>query len=251
MSFDSNYIRNNKLIELSQMVVNGHITFKLDFIAHISINNHYYFSVFRRYNNPYNIVIEDCTGDVHVHQDATVRESLRNILCLTKEVALNMYTYNAFSYKHNGPISCDIADLMWTELQSQYEAVNVDFRGILQDYHDCIKVEDECPSTPVDCIIPSVELPTVPSKPINGQLSDVEAARVLCSIDIPKMADLDEVRECDGPTLSMRFADIKRSSRDCLRTCYCSADYEEEEELENDENNYTILRSGNMIPKFQ
>jgi hypothetical protein len=249
MSFDSSYIRNNKLVELSQMVVNGQITFKLDFIAHISINSHYYFSVFRRYNNPYNIVIEDMAGDVYVHQDTTVRESLQNILCLNDEVVANMHTFEVFSYKHNGAaptVWCDIADLKWTEIQSQFEAVNVEFRGILQDYHnivDCIKTE-EIPSTPVDYIIPSV---AIPSTPVKASISDREAARIL--IDIPKMADLDEVRECDGPSLSMRFADIQKRKNDCLRACYCFE--EDDEEEEDNEDNYIVLRSGTMIPKFQ
>jgi hypothetical protein len=240
MSLDSSYIRNNKLVELSQMVVNGQITFKLDFIAHISINNKYYFSVFRRYNNPYNIVIEDMSGDIYVHQDTTVRESLQNILCLNDEVAANMHTFEVFSYKHNGAaptVWCDIADLKWTEIQSQFEAVNVEFRGILEAEY--IKAET-APSTPVFVSIPSV------ATPVKAVISDGEAARIL--IDIPKMADLDEVRECDGPSLSMRFADIQKRRNDCLRTCYC---FEDDDEEEDEEDNYIVLRSGTMIPKFQ
>lgn len=253
-------MRDNRLIELSQIVINGHVTFKLDFIAHISINNNYYFSVFRRYNSPYEIVIEDMAGDVHVHYDTTVRESLQNILCLTEETAANMYTYDAISYKHNSPVptmNCDIADLKWTDIQTLYQGVNVNFRGILENYY--MKAEDPTPpSTPLH--LPSVEMatPSVPKKPSRDE---AETARILCSIKIPKMADLSE---SDEPSMSMRHSDVKQRHPP---RCYCECDEEEDEEEVDDEEdeedededeeeevneqNYIILRNGIMIPRAQ
>jgi hypothetical protein len=252
-------MRDNKLVELSQIVINGHVTFKLDFIAHISINNNYYFSVFRRYNSPYEIVIEDMVGDVHVHYDTTVRESLQNILCLTEETAANIYTYNAISYKHNGPVptmSCDIADLKWTDIQTLYQGINVNFRGVLENYG--AKVEDPTPpSTPLH--YPSVEIATplvpysVPLAPQKPSRDEAETARILCSIRIPKMANLDEFSESDEPSMSMRHSDVKqRTNVKQRRTprCYCECEEEEEEE-EEDEQNYIVLRNGTMIPRAQ
>ena len=60
--------------------------------------------------------------------------------------------------------------------------------------------------------------------------------------------------ESDGPTLSMRFADVKKRSQDCKYiSCYCQMDSDDEDDEdtydEADENNYTVLRSGTQIPK--
>ena len=50
--------------------------------------------------------------------------------------------------------------------------------------------------------------------------------------------------ESDGPTLSMRFADIKKRNEHI--SCYCQMDSDDDTD---DENNYTVLRSGTQIPK--
>ena len=60
--------------------------------------------------------------------------------------------------------------------------------------------------------------------------------------------------ETDGPTLSMRFIDIAKRNR--VPVCYCemdddSDDYDPDDSNydSDDESNYTVLRSGSMIPK--
>ena len=60
--------------------------------------------------------------------------------------------------------------------------------------------------------------------------------------------------ESDGPTLSMRFADVKKRIEGCQSSCYCymnSDDGEDdgEDDREDDDNRYTVLRSGTQIPK--
>lgn len=94
--------RNTRLISLSQMVVHGNIIHKLDYVASVYINCRYYFNVYRRYNSPYNFIIEDANGDIHLHQDHTVRTSLQNILCLSELDSQRLFTLNATSFKHNG-----------------------------------------------------------------------------------------------------------------------------------------------------
>jgi hypothetical protein len=258
--------RDNKLLELSQLIINGHITFKLDFIAHICINNHYYFCVFRRYNSPFEIVIEDTAGDVYLHKDKTIRESLQEILCLNDEDTTRIYTYDATSYKHNARVPtmcCDIADLKWSEVQLLYQSVNVNFRGILENFPDVsyflpepVKEENILqapPSTPLH--LPSVEVatPFIPLMPLapnapqkNFSLDDTETARILCSIKIPKMADLSE---SDEPSMSMRHQDVKQRTdvkQRHIPRCYCEC---EEDDDQDNEQNYIVLRNGTMIPK--
>ena len=188
-------IRNERLAQLSQMVVDGHITHKLDNIATININSRFYFNVFRRYNSPYNIVIEDYNGDIYLHQDHTVRTSLKTVLCLPDYDAGNIYTWNATSYKHNGPVPCtdkDVADMRWSEIQSNYHAINVNFGGIFYntDYNPPMTpiqtdIKDEFPTTPQDQMIPPVlPVPNAPERP-NVTEDDMNAARILLTLSIP------------------------------------------------------------------
>lgn len=259
-------IRNERLTELSQMVVNGQVTSKLDSIATIHINSRFYFNVFRRYNSPYNIVIEDYNGDIYLHQDHTIRTSLKTVLCLQDYQSSNIYTWNATSFKHNGPVPSidkDLADMRWSEIQAQYQAVSINFGGIfygeplLPNPTENMEEEDIAPpSTPIAQMIPPIlPTPLAPSRPtLNTE--DNQAANILFTLSIPKMDNTFKMSESDGPTLSMRFADILKRQP----VCYCEmhesddeseydTDDSEYEDEDLDENNYIVLRNGTMIPK--
>lgn len=238
--------RNERFAQLSQMIIDGNITHKLDSIATIYINGRFYFNVFRRYNSPYNILIEDYNNDIYLHQDHTIRTSLKTVLCLTDDAAGNIYTWTATSYKHNGPVPCtdkDIADMRWSEINSQYQAISVNFGGIF--YNE--PLIQNPPSTPQSQTIPNpVECPQAPSRPrLNTE--DFDAAATLLTLTIPRSTGMFVMSESDGPTLSMRFADIAKRKR--IPVCYCEMDDESEDDESIDENNYTVLRSGSMIPK--
>lgn len=249
--------RNERFAQLSQMIINGNITHKLDIIATVYINGRFYFSVFRRYNSPYNILIEDYNSDIYLHQDHTIRTSLKTVLCLPDDEAVKIYTSNATSYKHNGPVpnmDKDIADMRWSEIHSQYHAISVNFGGIF--YSE--PLIQNPPSTPQSQTIPNpVECPQAPARPrLNTE--DFDVAATLLTVSIPRSNGMFVMSESDGPTLSMRFADIAKRKR--IPVCYCemddddSDDYESEDDSEEDdesidENNYTVLRSGSMIPK--
>lgn len=120
------------LIELSQMVINGTIISKFDHIATIYIDGRYYFDVFRRYNSDYNFMIYDYNGDIYLHQDFTIRDSINTILCVDS----NMYTIEATSYLHNGPVpSLEIVNMRWTEVHMRYRTVSIDLGGVFPVDH--------------------------------------------------------------------------------------------------------------------
>jgi hypothetical protein len=152
------------------MVMSGEVIHKLDHIATIYINNRYYFNVFRRYNSPYNIVVEDNNDDIHLHQDYTVRTSLKTILCLSDSLANNIYTVNATSIKHNGdvPIGRDILDMRWTDIHTQYVAITVNFGGIF--YMNNLTTDQN-----------------QPIHYVTHTTSDIEAANTLLTLNVPKM----------------------------------------------------------------
>ena len=241
-------IRNQRLIDLSKMVINGEVTYKIDHIASIHINGRHYFNVFRRYNSPYNIVVEDNNTDVYLHQDYTIRKSLQTVLCLPDWVAANIYTWNATSYKHNGPvpsISHDIADMRWTDVHAHYYAIDVNFGGIF--YNETV-YEPAPPSTPTTQI--RTEPLTPPNAPERSTKQEFDAAQTLLNLSMPTVVDPFALRECDGPTLSMRFADIQKRANEHI-SCYCQMDESDDDDDydEDDENNFTVLRSGTQIPK--
>lgn len=259
-------IRSQRFTELSKMVVNGTVVSKLDHIATISINERQYFNVYRRYNSTYNIVIEDTNLDIYLHEDRTIRSSLAAIFCLPYWDASNIYTWNATSYLHNGPLpstTMDIADMYWTELHERYQAVAVNFGGIFNSPPSVVEEryedveEDDTPSTPRSQMIQTPTVPPhAPERPPSRDT--METAHILLSLSIPLSEDPFGERECDGPTLSMRFEDIQSRKRVRESVCYCemhgSDDDESDDEFDDDEtvdnNNYTILRNGTMIPKF-
>jgi hypothetical protein len=255
-------IRNQRLASLSKMVVADVVVHKLDHIATIAINGRHYFNVFRRYNSPYNIVIEDNNLDVYLHQDRTIRSSLAEIFCLPYWEASNIYTWHATSYMHNGQppsTTMDIADMYWTEVQTRYQAIAVNFGGIFhalqsvpEDVHEDVKEEDNTPSTPRSQIMQTpTDPPGAPERPPSRQT--VEAAHILLSLSIPRVDDPWGEREDDGPTLSMRFEDIQSRKQKREPVCYCEmhgSDDDESDDETVDTNNYTILRNGTMIPKF-
>jgi hypothetical protein len=131
--------RNNRLLAISQLVIDNKIVHKLDLIANIFIGDVHYFTVFRRYNSVYDIVIEDMNQELYFHKDYTIRESLKNVLCLTDEVTRNINTKNAYSYKHNSaapqPIPpynvADIIDMRWSDIQRYYHGLNINVNGIV------------------------------------------------------------------------------------------------------------------------
>lgn len=250
-------IRNERLNQLSQMIIDGHITSKLDHIATINISGRHYFNVFRRYNSPYNIVIEDYNSDIYLHQDHTVRKSLQTVLCLPDYEASNIYTWNATSFKHNGPVPSvdkDLADMRWTEIHSQFYAVNVNFGGIFhQEPLIPYPPEEDItpPGTPIAQMIPSVLTPPpAPARPTLNN-NDNQAANILLTLSIPKMDNTFKMSESDGPTLSMRFADILKRQPECYCEMHGSDDDESyvSDDEDVNENNFIVLRNGTMIPK--
>lgn len=239
---------NSKLYNISQIVMNGNITYKLDFIAGIYIQNQFYFNVYRRYNSPYDIVIEDVNGDLYYHKDYTVRQSLQAVLCISAEEVEHLYTLSAMSYKHNAPAPSttqDISEMRWSDIQRNFYAVRVNFGGILNDYHGLFPtsaiVQEYVPSYDC-CVTPNKgTTPEEPNAPMKEEYTkdELTAASALLSLKIPRIDDFSK-SETDYPSLSMRWSDV--ASRKRRRPSY----------VEDDDSymaNYTILRNGTMIPK--
>jgi hypothetical protein len=144
--------RTHTLDTISEIIMpNGHVTRKLDFLGTICVYGQHYFNVWRRYNNVYEIVIEDFAGDFHFHKDYTIRESIQKVLCLSNEQIHGLYTIDAISFKHRADVSEDVTSMRWTEIEHRWYALDMNLGGILHDFHgisnnDDVKEEVEQPN---------------------------------------------------------------------------------------------------------
>ena len=273
------FYKHPSVSDMSQMMVNGCLVTKSDLIARISINSQHYFTVYRRYNSSYDILVEDYRGEVYAHKDYTVRQSMKNVLCITDSEADHILTDTVFSYKHGvqAPSSHrDIADMRWSEIQSLYQGIDVNFVGILTGFSS---VSTSNPFTtsvvntfPWNNIVTSV-VPTTPhtqnilqqwtppSAPVKSEKpnytkNDLEAVRNLLNLSVPPVQEPIVVSDSDVPEQSMRHNDLaghKRSRPDW--SCYCEycddedMDADNEYDEEDNVNNYTVLRNGTLVPK--
>ena len=236
----------DRISQLSQMIVGGQVMYKFDHIAVIYIDGKHYFNVYRRYNSPYNIVVEDYNLDVHLHQDHTMRTSLKTVLCLSNETSTNMYMCCADSFKHNGPVLTDILDMRWTEIQAQFQAVNVHLSGVFESpKEDNFYTMFLTPSTPMNQTINPLTEP--PPLMRHSQPSPVI---------IPELPEEPIADPSDHPSMSLKYIDVKSGKGDsCHRGCYCVYDdsddeeYELSEEESEEEDNYMLLRSGTIVNK--
>jgi len=127
--------REQQLNVFSEIVINGKITRKLDFLGTVSIYGWQYFNVWRRYNNPYEIVLEDPSGDFYFHRDCTVRQSLQRIMCLTNEQMKDIHTLEVISFKTQSMVHQNVVNMRWTEIQQRWCGANINLGGILEDFH--------------------------------------------------------------------------------------------------------------------
>jgi hypothetical protein len=122
----------------SEISLNGVVIRKLDFLGAIHIYGEHYFNVYRRYNSVYEIILEDCHGELYFHKDYTIRQSLQQMLCVNEDQMKNMYTIHATSVKHGSCPSTrmqDAPNMRWSQLHQEWHAAILDFGGILEAYY--------------------------------------------------------------------------------------------------------------------
>jgi hypothetical protein len=152
--------REQMLHSIGEMLVNGRTMTKLDFLGTVRIYGDYYFNVFRRYNNVYEIVLEDFAGDFHFHRDYTVRQSIQKVLCLSDEQMEGLYTIDGIAFKNHSSDIDEITGMRWTEIQHRWYGVDMNLGGILQDFH-CVpkvKLEDSDMTPPLEIVQPDTPL---------------------------------------------------------------------------------------------
>jgi len=118
---------------------------KLDTVAMVFIHGVHYFNVFRRYNDPAEIIVEDYCGDFYFQQDGTVSDSLKNVLCLCDSQMESFRTIGLTTMKSANGINCEIKNMKWSDVHTEFVTVSVNFGGILEDFHHA-QVTAQAPS---------------------------------------------------------------------------------------------------------
>ena len=259
--------RNYHLFQLSQVVVQDTIQYKLDKVADVYINGLFYFTVHRRYNSVYEYILEYSNGDTYLQKDNTIRNSLESVLCLSEKDSKDLYTIYGFSYKHNSSIDtivCDVVDLTWSYLAKKCGAVSLNLGGILQDFHHTYEQyhhhadAPEVLQTPPPKAATTSRAPDAPLRPVPFDLVKEEEEK---PENIVIELSLDQ--EPWSVLIPKGEASLRSNKRDRDWICYCEYNEEEEEqeeqevseeeekqEQELDDANVTILRNGLRIPKI-
>ena len=127
--------RIHTLDRLSEIVIDGVVTRKLDFLGTVFIHDRHYFNVFRRYNNAYEIVLEDSLGDFHFHRNYTVRESVQRIMCYTDEAIRELRSQDVVAFKNQAPVYEPVVDMQWTEIQARYAGAAIRLVGVPNEWY--------------------------------------------------------------------------------------------------------------------
>ena len=126
--------RIHTLDRLSEIVIDGVVTRKLDFLGTVFIHDRHYFNVFRRYNSAYEIVLEDAWGDFHFHRNYTVRESIQRIMCYTDEAISELYSRDVVAFKNQAPVYEQVVDMRWSEIQGRFAGAAIRLVGVPNEY---------------------------------------------------------------------------------------------------------------------
>ena len=118
--------RNDVLHDLSLLSICGQSVHKLETLGTVFINNRKAYNVFRRFNSPYEILLESDDHTIHFHKNYYVLESLHRLLGSQME---HLEVVAVYSYRHHGalvsPEACHIPTLRWDELHQMWSGASI------------------------------------------------------------------------------------------------------------------------------
>lgn len=118
--------RNDVLHDLSLLSICGQSVHKLETLGTIFIDNRKAYNAFRRFNSPYEILLESDDHTIHFHKNYYVLESLHRLLGSQME---HLEVVAVYSYRHHGalvsPEACHIPTLRWDELHQMWSGASI------------------------------------------------------------------------------------------------------------------------------
>ena len=118
--------RNEVLHDLSLLSICGQTIHKLETLGTVFIDNRKAYNIFRRFNSPYEILLESDDHTIHFHKNYYVLESLHRLLGSQMD---HHEVVAVYSYRHHGalvsPEACHIPTLRWDELHQMWSGASI------------------------------------------------------------------------------------------------------------------------------
>lgn len=240
--------RNEVLHDLSLLSICGQTIHKLETLGTVFIDNRKAYNIFRRFNSPYEILLESDDHTIHFHKNYYVLESLHRLLGSQMD---HHDVVAVYSYRHHGalvsPEACHLPTLRWDELHQMWSGASIYLesrqqqeqwaspiaspsRAEEQDDYTCHEVYQESEESESEeesdaFASPEASRPTIPETP---------AKQVQ-----PATAHTPSVRRC----LSDRFTALLQ------KRTFSEAESESEDDAESQEECCVLLRSGMKYPR--
>jgi hypothetical protein len=233
--------RNDVLHDLSLLSICGQSVHKLETLGTVFIDNRKAYNAFRRFNSPYEILLESDDHTIHFHKNYYVLESLQRLLGSQME---HLEVVAVYSYRHHGalvsPEACHIPTLRWDELHQMWSGASIYLESRQQEQQEQWASPIASPAEQDDYssheseseddafASPEASRPTIPETPAKqGQSA---------------MAHTPSARRC----LSDRFTALlqKRTFSETE-----SSEVSESDSEESQEDTCMILRNGTRYPR--
>lgn len=122
-------------LRMSELTINGEITMKVDALARIDLYGFWYYTIFRRYNSVYDILVEDIHKNVVlVEKSTTTMRQIITQLHNLDHISSNMiYIANNHSMEHScssQEITLTALDRPLLEIQRLYTGLYLNLEGI-------------------------------------------------------------------------------------------------------------------------
>ena len=234
--------RNEVLHDLSLLSICGQTIHKLETLGTVFIDNRKAYNVFRRFNSPYEILLESDDHTIHFHKNYYVLESLHRLLGSQMD---HHEVVAVYSYRHHGalvsPEACHIPTLRWDELHQMWSGASIylDSRpqqpqeqwasplpSPVEEQEDTSHEESESESESDAFVSPEASRPTIPETPAKQAQSAT--------------SHTPSARRC----LSDRFTALLQK-----RTISETESEESEDDAESQEDYCVLLRSGMKYPR--
>jgi hypothetical protein len=209
------FIPSDNTLKMSELTINSEVTSKVDALVRVDIYGFWYYTIFRRYNSPYDILVEDIHKNVILLEKSStsVRQIMAQLLHLTSVEAAKIYVANNHSMAQacsSAEIAMIALDLTFAEIQTLYSGLYLNLEGV------------------------------PPSS------REETAAHTLLTLQIPK-SDPDEFYQSpsDYNDLSMRVVDVTARAYNIVGEIN-----ELVEEINSLTPDYMLLRSGRRIYKL-
>jgi hypothetical protein len=212
----SAFIPAENTLRMSEITINNETIAKVDALVRIDFYGFWYYTIFRRYNSPYDILVEDIHKNIVLLEKsstATVRRIIAQLLNLSPVAANEINIAN----NHAMEQSCSSAEIAFTALDRPLLEIQRLYTGLY------LNLEGVPPATIVDST----------------------AVHTLLSLQIPE-SDPTEFYQApsDSADLSMRVADVTARAHGIAEEIS-----ELMEEITSHATNYTLLRSGRRVYK--